>query len=203
MTRFGRSGHRGWLMLIVALAILTQAPTPSVRVLASCGALQARIDAASSGSTLDLSGCTYSTRATVNKRLVIVGGTIKVTGGVAALTVTANDVTLQGMQIIGSNKTSFNSNEYGVYALGTASAPIQRLTIRDVDINSFGNDGIYAKYVLDLTVTGSTIRDTVYAGVLVISGKGGRIDGNIIQRIGVNGSAANGNNAYGIALTDQ
>ena len=168
-----------------------------------CGSLQARIDAASAGSTLRLSGCSFQAGATINKPLTISGGTVRVGRGHIGLRVTAGNVTVSGVTIIGPNKTSYNAGEYGIYALGSAGAPLRGLTIRDVNIGSFGDDGIYAKYVANLLVSGSAIHDIVYAGVIVISGQTGRIENNLIQRIGVRGAAANSNNAYGVALTDQ
>jgi nitrous oxidase accessory protein NosD len=184
------------LLAIFAVAPATDTP-------AFCGSLQARIDAAPVGSTLRLSGCAYQGGATIDKSLTITGGMIKVASGSVGLNVTANNVTIEGIQIAGPNNMSYNGAEYGVYALGSPGVPIRHLTIRDTDIGSFGNDGIYAKYVADLLVSGNTIHDIVYAGVMVISGQTGQIENNLVQRIGVRGAAANDNNAYGVALTDQ
>lgn len=150
-----------------------------------------------------LSGCTYLGGATIDKPLTIIGGLVRVPSGGVGLRITANDVTIEGTQLAGPNKTSYRSAEYGIYALGSPSEPIRHLTIRDANIGSFGDDGIYAKYVAKLLVSGSAIHDIVYAGVLVISGQAGRIEDNLIQRIGVRGAAANSNNAYGVLLTDQ
>jgi len=168
-----------------------------------CGSLQARIDGAPAGSALRLSGCTFAAGATIDKPLTISGGQLTVPSGRVGLRVTANNVTIEGIQIVGPDKTTYNGGEYGIYALGTPGAPIRGLTIHGVNIGSFGNDGIYAKYVANLVVSGSAIHDIVYAGILVISGQTGRIENNLIQRIGVRGAAANSNNAYGVALTDQ
>jgi nitrous oxidase accessory protein NosD len=183
------------------LAIFSAAPAADTPI--NCGSLQARINAAPAGSTLRLSGCYYLGGATIDKPLTIAGGTIKVRSGSIGLNVTASNVTITGVQIAGPNKSAFNSGEYGVYAFGSPSSPIRHLTIRDTDIGSFGNDGIFTKYVANLLVSGNTIHDIVYAGVLVISGQTGRIEGNLIERIGVRGSGANSNNAYGVLLTDQ
>ncbi len=168
-----------------------------------CGSLQSRIDVAPAGSTVRLGGCTYAGGATIDKPLTLVGGLLKVRSGGLGLKVSANNVTIEQTRIVGPNGTSFNRAEYGIYALGSAGSPIRHLTIRNVDIGSFGDDGIYAKYVANLIVSGSTIHDIVYAGVLVISGQAGQIQSNLIERIGVHGAAANSNNAYGVALTDQ
>jgi nitrous oxidase accessory protein NosD len=168
-----------------------------------CGSLQARINVAPAGSTVRLGGCSYAGGATINKPLTLIGGILRVRSGGFGLKVTANDVTIEQTRIIGPNNTTYRQAEYGIYASGSAGSPIRHLTIRGVDVGSFGNDGIYAKYVANLVVSGSTIHDIVYAGVLVISGQTGQIQGNLIERIGVHGAAANDNNAYGVALTDQ
>jgi nitrous oxidase accessory protein NosD len=187
------------------------APTPKPRPkpptshppVACGGSLQSKINAASAGSTLRLTGCSYSGSATISKALTISGGTLRVGRGNIGLRVTASNVTISGVTIAGPNRTSYNGGEFGVYAFGSAGSPIRHLTVRSSNIGNFGNDGIYAKNVADLVVSGNTIHDIVYAGVLVISGKGGSVSSNLIERIGVHGASANENNAYGVALTDQ
>jgi Right handed beta helix region len=187
------------------------APTPKPRPkpptsrppVACGGSLQSKINAASAGSTLRLTGCSYSGSATISKALTISGGTLRVGRGSIGLRVTASNVTISGVTIVGPNKTSYNGDEFGVYAFGSAGSPIRHLTVRSSNIGNFGNDGIFAKNVAGLVVSGNTIHDIVYAGVLVISGNGGSVSGNLIERIGVHGASANENNAYGVLLTDQ
>jgi parallel beta-helix repeat protein len=177
----------------------TAPPTPPA---ASCaGTLQSEIDAAPAGSVLDLTGCTYATGATVNKALTIRGATIRPPAGTAGLVVTANDVTLDGLHIIGVQATTYNANEVGVEVRATAAAPVRRLTIRNSEIANFGFGGTYLRQVSDLVVENNNVHDGVYAGIMVLSGRGGRITGNTVQRIGMVGSGANSGNAYGIALT--
>jgi Right handed beta helix region len=178
----------------------TATPRPTAGPPVACGTLQARIDAAPSGSVLDLTDCTYAGRATVSKPLTIVGGTINVPAGSAGITVTANDVTLDSMTITGSNKTTYNSGEYGVYTLSTTASSYRGLTVRGCVIGNFGNTGIFASHPTDLRVSNNLIHDVVYAGLRVLSGQGGQVDGNLVQRVGVNGASANSNNAYGIDL---
>ncbi len=190
------------VVLGLALATLVSA-TALVEKVQSCGSLQVAVDAAPVGSTVHLGGCTYTGGAVISKAVTISGGTITVASGAAGLTIAADDVTIVGTEIKGPNALDFNAAEYGIYALGTPSSPIRGLTVRSSDIGSFGDDGIYAKYVADLSISGNTIHDVVYAGVLVISGHGGTISHNLIERIGVHGASANSNNAYGVALTDQ
>jgi parallel beta-helix repeat protein len=165
--------------------------------------LQARIDAAPSGSTLNLTGCTYSGSATIAKPLTIVGAVLNSPAGTAGLVVKASDVTLDGLRIIGPQGTTYRGGEFGITVAASASAPARRLTVRNSEIASFGKAGMWLRYVADVVIENNDVHDIVYAGIMVISGTGGRISGNTVSRIGVYGAAANGNNAYGIALEDQ
>ena len=62
---------------------------------------------------------------------------------------------------------------------------------------------MWLRYVTDAVIENNNVHDAVYAGIMAISWTGGRISGNTVSRIGVYGAEANGNNAYGIAVTDQ
>jgi hypothetical protein len=126
---------------------------------------------------------------------------VNVPAGGKGITVTANDVTLDGLTVLGAQSNSYNGGEIGIYVDAPAGAPVQRLTISNSEVGSFGGHGLYLREVSNLLVQNNRIHDIVYAGVMVLSGHGGRIVGNIVQRIGVNGSSANDGNAYGIALS--
>jgi len=168
----------------------------------ACGSsLQAVIDGAPAGTTLDLRGCAYTSGATIGKQLTLIGAAIRVPAGRAGITVTADDVALDGLQVTGPQSTAFVIEEAGVYARGTPQAPIRRLTIRNCTIRSFGGFGAYLGLVADLRLLENEVEDVVYAGLVVLSAAGGTIEGNTVRRIGVQGSEANGGNAYGIALT--
>ena len=105
-------------------------------------------------------------------------------------------MTIDGKSITGSGSGS------GIKAYGTAANPITNLTIRNCTIKGF-NIGIDARYVKNLTIENCTIDDSGYAGIMVVSGIGGRIADNLIRKVAyytpTNTSAEN--NAYGIALT--
>lgn len=166
----------------------------------SCGSsLQAKVDAAPSGGTLDLTGCAYSAGATIGKPLTIVGARVTVPAGQRGFIVTASNVTLDSVVITGAQATSYSWNEVGV--LGESS--ISNLVVRNSTIRTFGNAGIWVGPSTNPRITGTTIEDAVYAGIMVISAAGGRVDGNVVRRIGVNGASANGNNAYGIAVENE
>jgi nitrous oxidase accessory protein NosD len=174
-------------------------PTPEPDPADCDGSLQSLINAAPSGSTLDLTGCSFSGGATIDRPLTLVGATIST--GRSGLTVNANNVTLRGLRIVGPQATSFDGNQVAIKAEGSASSPVRNLVIRDSVLRRFGYGGIHLRFVTDFTIRDNVIQDGVYMGMMVISSVDGLISGNTVERIGVVGAAANSNNAYGIALT--
>jgi hypothetical protein len=162
--------------------------------------LQAEIDAAP-GVTVDLRGCSYTGGATIDRSMTVIGGIVHVPPGEAGIIIEADGVTLDGVTLIGTQAQTFVFEEIGVLAHAPPDDPIRRLTIRDSTIASFGGFGTYLRNVSGVRLEGNKVRDVVYAGLMVLSGDDGIIDGNVVQRIGVVGAEANKNNAYGIVLT--
>ncbi len=177
----------------------TPAPTATPTPAASCGSsLQAKVDAASSGSTLNLTGCTYPAGATINKSLTLVGARINPPANTRGLIVTASNVTVDSVVITGSQATTYRWNEVGILTTGS----ISNLVVRSSTLQRFGNTGIWLGPTTNARITGNTIEDAVYAGIMDIAGSRDRIDNNVVRRIGVVGASANGNNAYGIAISN-
>jgi len=119
----------------------------------------------------------------------------------APIVVTADDVVIEGVTVVGP-LSSLDADSIGIRAEGTADHPIRDLTIRDCTIRGF-NVGIEVRHVENLTIERCHIEDAGYGGIMVYSGVGGRIAGNVIERIGY-GIPTDGpdeNNAYGISLT--
>ena len=177
----------------------TPTPTP-----VACGTLQSRINAAPVGSTLTLIGCSFTAGATVSKSMTIVGGSITVAGSATpGLTVAASNVTIDGMTITGPQNSAYVASDYasGIYT----HDPISNLTIKNSRVSNFGHDGMLLDHVTNLVVEGNTVTDIAYAGIAVLSGIGGRITNNLVERVGViatglpedNGIYAN---SYGIVL---
>jgi parallel beta-helix repeat protein len=201
----------GLTAVVVSCASPTPAPTSAptatpapTATAVSCGtSLQAMVDATPSGGTLNLAGCTYPAGATIARPLTLLGATIRPAAGSTGIVVRASDVTLDGLRIIGPQATTYREGEFGITVAASASSPARRLTIRNSEVASFGKAALWLRYVADLVVENNTVHDAVYAGIMVISGTGGRISGNTVSRVGVSGAEANGNNAYGIALEDQ
>ncbi len=121
------------------------------------------------------------------------------------IVVTASDVTIDGVSL-----TSSSSTGSGILARGTAATPIRNLTIRNCSITGF-NVGIELDYVTNVTVQNCTVSKAAYAGIRVLSGVGGRINGNTVSFIGPQSQAASNDcavaagtpgecDAYGIDL---
>jgi hypothetical protein len=166
----------------------------------SCGSsLQAKVDAAPSGGTLNLTGCTYAAGATIGKPLTIIGARVAVPAGQRGFIVTASNVTLDSVVVTGPQASTYSWNEVGILTTGS----ISNLVVRNATIRSFGNAGIWVGPSTNSRITGTTIEDAVYAGIMVISAAGGRVDGNVVRRIGVIGSSTKGGNAYGIAVSNE
>jgi hypothetical protein len=108
-------------------------------------------------------------------------------------------VTLDSVVVTGAQASTYSWNEVGVLTTGS----ISNLVVRNSTIRTFGNAGIWVGPSTNSRITGTTIEDAVYAGIMIISAAGGRVDGNVVRRIGLNGASANGNNAYGIAVSNE
>jgi hypothetical protein len=180
-------------------AVATVRPRPPATPSGPCGDLQRRIDMAPAGSTLDLVGCVYSTSATIDKPLTLKGATISVARSSIGLLVTADRVTLDGLTISGTQSSDYEDSEIGISVNATAEDPVTDLTIRGCDIGDLGGSAVNLIHVVDVTISDCHVHDVAYAGLRVLSGRGGLIEGNTVQRIGMAGTGP-GANAYGIDL---
>jgi hypothetical protein len=128
-----------------------------------------------------------------------VGARVNVPAAQRGFIVTASNVTLDSLVITGAQATTYSWNEVGVLTTGSVS----NLVVRNATIRTFGNAGIWVGPSTNSRISGTTIEDAVYAGIMVISASGGRVDGNVVRRIGVIGSSTKGGNAYGIAVSNE
>ncbi len=175
-----------------------------------CGvSLQAMIDAAASGSTLDLTGCTYTAGATINKPLTLVGATWSVTSGVG-LSITSSNVAVKSCTITGPDPTAatYVDSSRGINITATAAAPLSGIVIQDCIIDGWSGYGIRLQNVVSPTIGGvghgNTITDLGYTGIMLLSCLGGTISYNTVRRCGVNTNVGNGeHNAYGITASRQ
>jgi hypothetical protein len=188
------------LLIMSAFALGATQPSAPTRA-DDCGTLQARIDRAPAASLLDLTGCTFAEAVAISKPLTIMGGTVHVPAGRAGIAVAADDVTIDGMTVTGAQSSTYDAAEVGIAVRADAASPVRNLTIRNCTISRFGGVGTSLLNVRKVVVERNRIYDIVYAGVMVLSGDGGVISSNDIERIGLQGSEANAGNAYGITLT--
>ncbi len=187
-----------WLLLGLLVAVGSvnlAAPEPALG--ASCGSsLQAKIRGARSGATLNLSGCTYSAGATIGKPLTLVGARIRPAANTRGLIVTASNVTIDSVVIVGRQATSYRWNEVGILTTGS----ISNLVVRNSIIQRFGNSGIWLGTTSNARIVRNTIKDVVYAGIMDITGSGDRIARNTVRRVGLSHAQSN---AYGIAISNE
>jgi hypothetical protein len=113
------------------------------------------------------------------------------------ITITSSNVVIDGVSVASSGQSGI-----GIVAEGTASNPIQNITIRNCKVKGF-RLGIEVRHAKNVTVQNCFVSDADYVGIGYYSVVGGRITGNTVQRIGMtrtNFSTGIGNNAYGIIL---
>lgn len=161
------------------------------------GTLQELIDATPSGGTLDATGLVFTEAATVNKPITIIGGSLTVPANTSALTVTANDVTIDGMTITGTNYATWQASGRGIWC----ATSISNLTITGCTISNFGNSAIWLDRVTNVYVGYCDIDDVHYAGIMLCSATGGVVEYNTVTNVPGLYINAGETNAYGIALS--
>ena len=173
----------------------------------SCGAtLQAAIDAAATGSTLDLTGCSYTANATINKALTLKGATLTYSGTGAGITVTASNVTIQSCTLTGPGANTYHQNNSAIRVVGTKVARLTGIVIDGNTITGWGACGVDAFYTTGQDIKGNTITTVAYCGVEVHSALNGYVRNNTITDVGIGDpygavSPSGQYNAYGITCT--
>ena len=168
------------------------------------GSIQSAIDNAPSGATLYFPPGNYvsNSQININKPLTILGygATLSTTStNIAQLNVTASDVTILGLRIVGAGG-SYVSGSHGIKAVGSSWAtPLRNLTIRDVEVSDQKFRGIYVQYARGVHIDNCFVRNIVYSGIGFWSVQEGSITNCRIQNI-TNSGYVN-NNAYGIELS--
>lgn len=183
---FGRLLKELPLLVLVALLAgsalsLFQAPVARADTLTVCASgcdhtsIQAAIDAATAGDTINVAAGTYAPTATinVNKAVTLIGAgqgvTIIDAVGMPALSygilVTAGNVSLQ-------NFTLQNAKSYGIKVQGN----ISNVTIQNVTVQNSARSNIDFNGVDNITVTGVVVTGAVYGvGLAITDGNGASI----------------------------
>ena len=190
-----RAASRYATVMILLVAFIP-APTPAP---VSAG-LQSRIDAASAGTTLNLTGLTFNGGGTVNKALTILGGTIYNASGTSGLKITASNVTVDGVTVVGPHAAPLDVTENGIWATGTDAAHLTNIAVRNSTISMQGGQGVFLQNVDTFTVYHNTITDIRYAGIRGRVVSNGTINQNTVERLDMGGAA--GDNAWNIIVED-
>ncbi|CAN5779010.1 hypothetical protein BH23CHL7_BH23CHL7_06610 [soil metagenome] len=105
-------------------------PAPVVKADAVCpSSFKAGVDDSAVGGTLDLRGCSYPGNFTISKSMTVLGG--KITGRVF---VSANDVTLDGVEVVGGDAKAQNGQ---VHVRNS-----ERFTLRNAYVHHGGGAGV-------------------------------------------------------------
>ena len=144
---------------------------------------------------------TRATTFTINKSCTVqfVGGSITTTlDSIAAITVAADDVTLDSPKLIGTTSAT-SSTGAGIYAAGgAASTPLQNLRILRPDISNFTQNAISLLFCKNFLIRESKITNIAYAGIMMSSCSDGQILGGSVTNLTMPSPLVN---AYGIAAS--
>jgi len=155
------------------------------------------------GGTLCLNGGTYSMTAslTVNKEITIVGigfPTITQTSAFLMFNVTANNVTIKGLNMVGFGRTAPPAGGCNG-ARAIAAGSVSSLLITGNKFNDFTcGVGLFATN--GFIVTNNYMSTISYAGVVAVPGDNGTVDRNTIVDVGHDGAL--GDNAYGFSASE-
>lgn len=167
-------------------------------------AIQAAINAAVAvGGTVLVPPGTYK----ITDALAVVGavtitgtGTIhQVTSGKNGLTITGDDVIINGITLTGRHTSAtYASNESAIAANGaSASAPLQRIVIRNTSIAGWGMYGIFVKWVTQFVVQGCKVTIQGHCGIGGLSAIDGLVADNMVDDVVPHPSG----DAYGISVS--
>jgi hypothetical protein len=165
--------------------------------------LEAALADLATGGVLEVSQAwSRSATFTVNKTCTVrflKGGAITVTSAtIAAITVTANDVTIDAPNLTGTGSAT-SSTGAGIYAAGaSATSMLTGLRVERPTIQAFSQNGISLLFCSDFRIRGVRISDVAYGGIMLSSCADGEIAGGSIKNIAMPSPLTN---AYGIAAS--
>lgn len=113
------------------------------------------------------------------------------------LDVRASDVRVVDAVLVGPGSSPAGAGR-GIRVTGTATAPLERVSIEACRLSGFSHDGVLAAHVVGLEVVQNAISDVGYAGVLLVSCVDSVVRGNTVSDVRQPSGYVN---SYGIAVT--
>lgn len=140
------------------------------------------------------------TSIVVSKGITIRGGTYLHQPTVTTFSVTANNVTFEGITVIGPDLTSSTPTASRmIYAGGSSSTLIDNLAIRRSSFTNCHHTVINMAWCSNFLIEGNSIQNAQYAGIMLISPKVGTVRENTVRNLVQGGTLIN---SYGIAASD-
>ncbi len=168
--------------------------------------LQAAIDGTESGGVLYIPVPAVYYRITgvltISNPITIIGDSAALsqiqqfTSNTGIFQISANNVSLQNLHLLGPQYAVQHSSEIAISAIGSsAGSPLTELSISNCTIPSFGMYGIYMRYVDQFKISNCHISNIYYGGIGGESVSNGVISDNYISHIVATP------NAYGIIMS--
>lgn len=171
-------------------------------------AIQSALDTAGAGSVVYFPVGTYkitSALTVTTAGLTIMGAGVKsileqATSNTSALSVSASDVTVRNIKLVGPQFAASQTDERAITASGASSSSyISGLRVENCELTTWGRFGVFMEFVEDFFITNTHIEDIYYGAVFGQSVRRGIISNNRIENIPASGSVE----SYGIALLRQ
>lgn len=114
--------------------------------------------------------------------------------------VVTSGVEISGVRIDGGGTSEgYDATQKLIWVQGTAEQPIAGINVHDCELNGSRGDNIWLEWVHDSTIHHNRISHFLYSGIMVLSGVGNTVSGNVIVDAQLVEPVVN---VYGIALTD-
>jgi hypothetical protein len=193
--------HRFTLVLATVFAMFAAHVQADTRTVLAGGSIQAAINASAPGDTIVVA------RGTFNEQLLITKSGISLIGNSATIlmppaTFATNDCsglvygnTEAGICIAGTGLT-LGTDNIRHKSFTSVTTPVTGVTITGFTISGFSGESICIVGAKDTKVTGSTLADAGFYGLLSV----GSVNTNVVGNTATSSIAGNG--AYGIFLSD-
>lgn len=143
--------------------------------------------------------CRTTSSVIVNKPINIIGGTITMGRNYKGIDIRSHDVYISGLKVVGPGTSAYENDSFGIFAEGTSTAPWRNITLQDVKTEGMSGDGIRLIWVIDSSINNALIKNTCYAGIMLLSCTNVKVIGGTVKGLVQRLPAVN---SYGIAVSD-